>query len=182
MIKFGGSLLSWSQSTIQLRKWLELQPDANNVLIAGGGQLVDVIRQWDKDLSLGHESSHQLALTAMKTTSLLLHCRLPEYEFANRLEELTGGKQAITIFDCSCWTERQSALPRTWEFTSDSIAAAVAKSLGAIELVLLKSRLPDSADLTDGIVDPMFMNVIATRPTRVVNLRSIDFDELVLTR
>ena len=72
-----------------------------------------------------------------------------------------------------------------WHSTSDAIAARLALSIGAAELVLLKSTaLPegisraDAADL--GLVDASFPTVSGTLAVRWVNLRASEPDEAQL--
>ena len=81
-----------------------------------------------------------------------------------------------------------TCLPPTWEVSSDSIAARLAVALGAEELVLMKSTLPQSgldggirAFSAAGYVDPMLARLVEQLPTvRLVNLRAKSHTELVL--
>jgi aspartokinase-like uncharacterized kinase len=76
-------------------------------------------------------------------------------------------------------TAPQSLLPHSWDVTSDSIAAIIACSLAADELVLLKSgdcpaeRSP-KALAAAGYVDRYFPTAVAplAGTVRMVNLRS----------
>lgn len=53
--KLGGSLLDWSGLPGALT-WLEQQwPEQSLVLVVGGGQIADVVRQWDRLFRLGEE-------------------------------------------------------------------------------------------------------------------------------
>jgi aspartokinase-like uncharacterized kinase len=72
--------------------------------------------------------------------------------------------------------DTQGALPVGWEVTSDSIAARVAATLGACELVLLKSSSPaECATVRDwataGLVDRHFPHACEGLQVRLVNLR-----------
>jgi hypothetical protein len=74
-------------------------------------------------------------------------------------------------------------LPHTWDVTSDSIAARLAVTLEARELVLLKSRLPDGADIDQatrsGYVDAYFSRAVLGMPAvRCVNLRASGFPQV----
>ena len=73
-------------------------------------------------------------------------------------------------------------LPHTWDVTSDSIAARLARRLGAKSLVLLKSRLPEQPSTLEtacecGYVDRHFRVAAAGMTVRCVNLRDDLSDE-----
>ena len=72
--------------------------------------------------------------------------------------------------------------PRSWDVTSDSIAAQLARRLGAVELVLLKSGLPPrGSDVRDataaGYVDAHFPQASRAVRVRCVDLRTVECPE-----
>lgn len=77
------------------------------------------------------------------------------------------------------------ALPESWQVTSDSIAARFAQAIGAAELVLLKSALPDATwTLADaaaaGYVDACLPRIAHLTPMiRCVNLRAEGFPQSI---
>lgn len=180
LIKLGGSLLDWPELPSGFRRWLAEQPPAVNVLLVGGGAIVDALRQLDRVHQLPAESSHWLAIEAMSLTARLAFELFPEACFAkdeNPFDRPTG---SLVIFDAQPFLRadalRTDALPIGWEVTSDSIAARVARRLEASELVLLKSvSAPPSFSLAQfaerGIVDAEFPRVAAGLKVRLVNLR-----------
>ena len=60
VIKLGGSLLEWPGMPVAFRRWLARQAPAASVLIAGGGQIVEALRQLDAALGLSQETMHWL--------------------------------------------------------------------------------------------------------------------------
>jgi aspartokinase-like uncharacterized kinase len=182
VVKLGGSLLELPDLVGRLRGWLERQPPAADLVIAGGGQFVDELRALDRLHHLGEEACHGLAIRAMSLTARLLQALVPEWPLITRLDELSGGCVTPAILDPGDFLEAEERstagppLPHSWEVTSDSIAARVACRAGAAELVLLKSSLPPEHSDTDlaatvGYVDACFPQASRGLRVRCVDLR-----------
>ena len=190
VIKLGGSLLEWPELAARLRAWLAVQPPAANILIVGGGALVDKLRELDAAHSLPAEASHWLAIRAMSITAAVVAGLMPESMLVEAMEHLDlSESSSLQILDAhrSLSQEHGSAesLPASWDVTSDSIAARVATVLHAGELVLLKSSLPAGpANLESlarsGYVDAYFPSAAKSLVVRCVNLRSPDFSQVTL--
>jgi aspartokinase-like uncharacterized kinase len=195
-MKLGGSLLDFEGLQAALREWLVLQPVAANVLIAGGGPLVEAIRDLDRRFGLGEEAAHWLSIRAMGVTARLATALWPEFKLVTvwaSLREAIGSSPMPVVFDAEEFLRRHEpqepgvVLPRSWSVTSDSIAARIAEALPAGELVLLKSSLPDRSPISPaeaaslGYVDPSFPQIARSlRRIRMVNLRSPRFEEVPL--
>jgi aspartokinase-like uncharacterized kinase len=189
VVKLGGSLLDWSELIARLRAWLADQSPAVHVLIVGGGALVDKLRELDAVNAFAAETSHHLAIRAMSVTAGAVAEQLPEATLVDAIEQLDlHDSKTLQILDAEQFLSQQhgtsEALPASWDVTSDSIAARVATALGAEELVLLKSCLPDGpADLESlahsGYADAYFPRAAQSLVVRCVNLRSSDFAQVV---
>jgi hypothetical protein len=112
-------------------------------------------------------------------TAKLLAAILNDMPLITSIDDRKGAPLATVVFDPGQWLASSNvSLPHTWDATSDSIAACLARALGAAELVLLKSAAPPSAatpgDLAAaGYVDRHFPIVAAELPAvRFVDLRS----------
>jgi aspartokinase-like uncharacterized kinase len=186
VVKVGGSLLGWPPLPKALRDWLDRQSPAVNVLICGGGQIVDVIRKAAADFSLDEEAAHWLCIDALFVNARLLHEILSETAFSDRFDDFdftAVEKNRVVIFDPREFLRQREAerpgcvLPHTWGATSDSIAARVAEVLQADELVLLKSATaPANATVADlaacGYVDSHFPRAARDlAQVQMVNLR-----------
>jgi aspartokinase-like uncharacterized kinase len=188
IIKVGGSLFDMPKLPDRLRAWLALQPDAHNVLVPGGGPLVEQVRTWNAAEAIDDAAAHWMCVDLLTVTAHLLHARLPEIPLVENhclLEERVG-KPGATIFAPGAWMRHSepalpgACLPRNWDTTSDSIAGRLAVALRADEFVLLKSVLPrreatkDLDALADaGYIDPVLAKLAPELPpTRLVNLRS----------
>jgi aspartokinase-like uncharacterized kinase len=170
VIKLGGSLLDWPEWPTQFRRWLARQPEARNILIAGGGALADEVRRRDSVVGLDPSTAHWLAIGAMSTNIAAVRRLLPEAMCADRWEDIQPSNESGSLIAfCPRDFLRRiepsapgSRLPHSWDVTSDSIAARLAAVLGAQELVLLKSASPPP-EVTSlwqlaqvGYVDPCF--------------------------
>lgn len=181
VIKLGGSLLDWPELAVRLRRWLANQPPAANVLIVGGGPLVEGLRSIDRAQRLSASAAHWLAIDAMSLTSRSLCEVLPEASLVDSLAAIDAGSvKQLLILDVAPTLRAEqgtdTALPESWDVTSDSIAAHVAHQLQAAELVLLKSSDAPEQGTAEalaraGHVDAYFPRVAAELTVRCVNLR-----------
>lgn len=188
VVKLGGSLLEWPELAARVRGWLALEPAAIHVFVVGGGTLVDKLRELDRAHAFPPETAHWLAVRAMSLTAGALARWLPDWTLVHAVDELRlSGSPRPQIFDVDRFLRedqaRSDALPASWEVTSDSIAARLATALGAGELVLLKSALPDGsasheAWAQSGYVDSYFPRAAARLRVRAVNLRSDGFRQI----
>jgi aspartokinase-like uncharacterized kinase len=164
----------------------------SNLIVVGGGELVDAIRRSDAAHGLDQRVAHWLAIDAMSLSARLVAAILPD---ANLLTELPERLEAeLSILDVHGFMRRDAedadALPESWDVTSDSIAARVAQRINARELVLCKSALPVHNALggltldelaAQGYVDRYLPTCApAAIPVRCVNLRAESFAELAI--
>jgi aspartokinase-like uncharacterized kinase len=185
--KLGGSLLDLSDLAERLRRVWRLNPDSHVLLVVGGGDAVEAVRRWDDVFHLGDAAAHWLAIDALDLSASLLERLVPELRLVRSLGQMRAahgeGRPALLCVKCFVkWLETQpDALPHSWDVTSDSIAAAVARAWRAEELVLLKSReLTDAASedmmrglVSAGAVDPYFARAAkGVEQIRWINLRS----------
>lgn len=183
VVRVGGSLLTWDHLPSVLNGWLSKQPPASNVLIAGGGPWVELLRQSARRYEIPEPEAHVLCLRALSVTADLLG-HLCDCPVARQLSEVRSlvEQHAVIAFDVYRHLEevdvlRSDPLPKTWDVTSDSIAARVATDLNAEELVVVKSADPpqDASDFRAlgelGYVDPYFAIVARGLNVRFVNLR-----------
>lgn len=186
VVKVGGSLFDWPLLPTALNRWLNDQPPAVNVLIAGGGALVDTIRQASQALSLDDESSHWLCIDAMSIHSRLLVHLMTDALLISSYSKLRSAiemnSSSRIIYDAQEFLRDHESslpghvLPHDWSATSDSIAARVAEVLVARELVLLKSTDPPAGTVKtlagDGFVDGFFSSFDCSQfRQQFVNLR-----------
>jgi aspartokinase-like uncharacterized kinase len=183
IVKVGGSLFDWPELGPRLQRWLERLRDGRVILVPGGGPVVDVVRDLDRKHQLGEETAHDLALRMVAVNARFLAALLKQCVVVDSQNACSGiwDQGDVPILDCHRFLcaegERETELPHTWDATSDSIAAYVARRAGARRLVLLKSTDdPTRGDWIEaarlGIIDPWFARVVGSElAVEVVNLR-----------
>ena len=161
VVKVGGSLLDFPATPDRLRDWLACQGGRRNVLLAGGGKLVDRVRQWHRSGHVDETTAHWMAIECMSLTARLLQ-RWLDIPLVGHPDQVATSPATSLVLDVEPWLSRGSSLPVGWSVTSDSIAAQLALELEAGELILLKScpisPTRDSLDslIQRGVLDRQF--------------------------
>jgi 5-(aminomethyl)-3-furanmethanol phosphate kinase len=189
--KLGGSLLTLSdldrrlnvlfQQPLSLSQTSDITGPIARVLLVGGGRSADIVRRWDRKYKLGAERAHDLALAAMELNARLVHGLLPDSVWITKQTAIPGGRVAVldpTVVLGEAERRSREQLPRSWDVTSDSIAAFLAIKWDAATLVLVKStRRPTSGSASAvarrGKVDKYFPKLAGSLPLVAwANLRS----------
>lgn len=164
VVKVGGSLFDWPDLGPRLREFLATLGD-DTLIVPGGGAIANAIRQLDATHGLGEEVAHWLALRAMSLNAHVL------------AELLDAESKVVDPFDYVQADEsNEDHLPHSWSVTSDAVAARLAVSAKASELILLKSAAPPAGDLVAwaaaDYVDEWLPKLLADN---AVAVRAIDF-------
>jgi aspartokinase-like uncharacterized kinase len=139
VIKVGGSIAEDPERLKALcRKLSMLAKKYAIIVVPGGGQFADAVREYDRRFALSSDVSHRLAILGMDQFGLLLSQIMPNSRVFRQLEnakELAEAK-IVPIFLPSHWMFQENPLENSWDVTSDSIAAYVASRVNAGKLVL----------------------------------------------
>lgn len=188
IVKVGGSLFDLKDLPERLAATLAEPGDhqaCSHLLITGGGALADGVRRYDAVFPLSAAESHDVAVETMFLMARLLAAATgwPIVSSVAEAEEVrTGHGTAILDVRPILASVEPAAkglrLRRSWDVTSDSIAARFAKLLNANELWLLKSVSVDPADgaarlVEAGIVDQAFPRYATGLRWRIQNLRDV---------
>ncbi|MCL2642349.1 MAG: hypothetical protein FWD52_02365 [Candidatus Bathyarchaeota archaeon] len=153
VIKIGGSLAQNPQTLQALCQKLNTLSNKHQIVIVpGGGKFADCVREADKQFTLSKTTSHHMAILAMNQYGLLLADLMkPNSQTTDNLKtaKTKTHTDLITIFlPSKLLTQnntknkkdnKEGELPNSWEVTSDTIAAYIAKKLDAKKLVLIKN-------------------------------------------
>ncbi|MGA3302606.1 MAG: uridylate kinase [Methylovirgula sp.] len=172
VVKLGGSLAE----TSTLKSWLKALAAYSRplVIVPGGGAFADIVRAMQPDMGYDNATAHAMALLAMQQYALALAFLWPQLVCVEKSSKVI---KALKRREIPCWFPSVSALdktlPKTWEVTSDTLAAWLAGGIKAERLLLIKSLDlpapgPTMAELARaGIVDPLFPKYARASGTKV---------------
>lgn len=165
IIKVGGSLAE----TGRLRGVLALIAEATRpvIVVPGGGQFADKVRDLQNALRFDDATAHRLAILGMHQMAELFFTMEPRLAPADSME---GFARVLTTGQIPVWLPWQMCrddkdIPADWTITSDGLAARLAERLGGLKVVLLKSVIAatgsSAQDLADeGVVDLAFPAIV----------------------
>jgi aspartokinase-like uncharacterized kinase len=118
------------------------------LIVPGGGDFADTVRNHYHRYRLHETTAHEMALLAMDQYGLLLGDLVPNGDVVRDilLARRTTTNGRVPILLPAALLIQADPLPHSWQVTSDSIAAWIAGLAGAAQLVLLKDvdgLLPD---------------------------------------
>ncbi|HEY8084501.1 MAG TPA: uridylate kinase [Methylophilaceae bacterium] len=155
IVKLGGSLLG----SAELPRWLDAisqTSDGRIVIVPGGGVFADAVRQAQQTAGFDDAAAHQLAVLAMDQYArvlLALNSTLVAASTELEIAERSWQHRAI-VWLPSVMVLAEEKIPKTWDVTSDSLAAWLAKRIKAKHLVLVKAT-EDSSE-PNGLLDVAF--------------------------
>lgn len=132
------------------------------LVVPGGGAFADAVRGIDARLGLSDDAAHWMAVLAMDQSAWLIAGRTERAQVVTSPAQIApvAGAGRVPVLAPFEWLREADPLPHTWDVTSDSIAAWVARATGAESLVLIKP-----AGATPGLesVDPYFARAVGER-------------------
>ncbi|BDH80059.1 MAG TPA: delta 1-pyrroline-5-carboxylate synthetase [Methanothermobacter sp.] len=132
IVKIGGSLFPHNA-----RKLLKNLLGENIIIIAGGGELADKIREYDHELGFSDIASHEAAILSMDIMGILLADLV---KGAKTTHTIKGAKKIIKdgkipVLLPSRILHYLDPLKHSWKVTSDSIAFYISKLIHANLLI-----------------------------------------------
>jgi 5-(aminomethyl)-3-furanmethanol phosphate kinase len=168
VLKLGGGLLAQRTHLDRVLEAIAAAARTRRLLIVpGGGPFADAVRDVDRRLRLSDDAAHWMAILAMDQMAHLITSRLTGSVLVTTPDEIAGAFERINVpvLAPSRWLRDADPLPHSWDVTSDSIAAWVARILAAPTLVLVK---PPGVRFDPSAVDAYFPRALDHHVTPVV--------------
>ena len=147
VIKLGGSL-SRTDALVDCLNAAEKNYQGRAVVIVpGGGAFADQVRLAQRRWRFDDTTAHYMALLAMQQMGLMFKGLKPDFVIAHTVEAIQDqlGRQKTVIWSPDIIELDNAGIEASWDITSDSLAAWLAKALSATELILIKSAAIDAA-------------------------------------
>lgn len=136
--KVGGSLLDAGRAPALVRVLARVAPRLRLLVLAGGGHAVDRLRVRYARGEIPEEDAHWAAVRRLDATALRLACG------CGRTLHLTASLPrpgpGLSVLAPRALLAAEDPVPRSWDVTTDTIAAWCGRRLGASDVLLLKSR------------------------------------------
>ena len=138
VVKFGGSF-AFSE---RLTEWITAIAACGGraVVVPGGGPFADAVRAAQARMGFADGAAHRMGVLAMEQYGCALaalDARLePAQSVADIRHGLRGGR--VPVWLPARMALADTAIPQSWDVTSDSLAAWLAGRIGAGRLVLVK--------------------------------------------
>ncbi|WP_440948243.1 amino acid kinase [Methanosarcina sp. T3] len=142
VIKVGGSLISEApelldrlvkefgsgSSEAAAEEQVSASPLFSILIVPGGGVFADAVRSADRRFGLGDDAAHWMAVLGMEQYA----CYLQDKSRARVTDAIKELHYGVSILFPYRLLKSEDPLPHSWEVTSDTIAAWVAKQTGAL--------------------------------------------------
>lgn len=146
IIKLGGSL-SRSDALIDCLNAVEKNYQGRAVVVVpGGGGFADQVRLAQQRWQFDDTTAHQMALLSMQQMALMFKGLKPGFAIAHCSNAIqsTLNRQSPVIWSPDITELDNAGIQASWDISSDSLAAWLAKTLSASELILVKSAAVDT--------------------------------------
>ncbi|MCK9607254.1 MAG: uridylate kinase [Methylomonas sp.] len=159
VIKLGGSLLSARVLPACLAKLTGFPGKV--FIVPGGGVFADQIRVAQQQWQFDDLTAHRMAILAMQQMALLFKSLQPDFELFEQVAAAGDCVKAAIWSPCLRDLE-QPDIAASWDVTSDSLAAWLARQVAADELLLVKScpiepETPLDQLQQQGVIDAGFL-------------------------
>jgi aspartokinase-like uncharacterized kinase len=180
IIKLGGSLESAKTLLHCLNRIEQQYRNQKVVIVTGGGAFAEQVRITQQHWGFNDECAHAMALLAMQQMAWLVKGLKADIELAHSVRAIQQSQSNIVVWSPDIDELNNAGIPATWDITSDSLAAWLADTLSADELLMIKSAAIDNtlslAQLAErGIIDKAFCDSVTNSrfTVRVMNQQQL---------
>jgi aspartokinase-like uncharacterized kinase len=181
VIKLGGSL-SRTDALVNCLDAAEQNYQGRAVVIVpGGGAFADQVRLAQQHWQFDDNTAHHMALLAMQQMALMFKGLKPGFVIASSTAAIQDqlDRKQVVIWSPDIIELDNAGIQASWDITSDSLAAWLANTLSATELLLIKSAAIDGSLSLDqlaeqDIVDKAFRDFVvqATLKVHIINAQN----------
>jgi aspartokinase-like uncharacterized kinase len=140
IVKIGGSLVSFPGKLRALCARLgQVSKSQKLLVVPGGGEFADTVREADKRFVLSQAASHQMAILAMDQYGFLLSDLIWNSCTAYKVEDVLKAwhSNKLPVFLPSQFLLDDDFLENSWDVTSDSIAVYIGSRMQIDKVVLV---------------------------------------------
>ncbi len=167
VVKLGGS----TAGHYEMREWIDVLVTAGLplVIVPGGGAFAQQVRISQRSLHFSDDAAHDMAILAMDQFGIVIAECHPRLSVAASIEDFWKAWNAgkVPVWLPSSMTRGAEDIPRSWDVTSDSLAAWLCEQTDAERLLLIKQVDPVYRDLSElvkiGVVDPMLPRMLGQK-------------------
>jgi len=180
VIKLGGSLMAANTLLDCLNRIEQQYQGQAVVIVAGGGAFAEQVRIAQQIWQFDDYTAHAMALLAMQQTAWLVKGLKADFELVHSVHTIQQRPPKMMIWLPNLNELNHAGVPATWDISSDSLAAWLANTLLADELIVLKSAVIDATlslqQLSEqGVIDKAFCQFVAnsTFTIRIINQQNL---------
>ncbi len=162
VVKLGGSF-AHDDILIDWLKILARRETPQIVIVPGGGDFAEQVRQAQRRWRFDDHTAHHMAILAMHQMGRMFSSLEPSLESVHGVKGVLQaiGKGRVPVWLPDLAELDHDGVPASWDVTSDSLSAWLARKIRARMLVLVKSvKQPCQAPAElqrAGVVDPEFL-------------------------
>ncbi len=161
VIKLGGSLTASTGLTSCFNRVNQYYSNNQVIIVPGGGAFADQVRSAQQQWLFDDLTAHHMAILAMQQMALLFKALQPQWQLFSAVKDIKKSIQPVSIWSPLLSELDAAGIQPSWDITSDSLSAWMAKQVNATELILVKSATVAAdatiQDLQDqGIIDAKF--------------------------
>lgn len=176
----GNTLLHWLDSIQKFSR------NHNVVIVPGGGEFADNVREMQRQIKFDEQTAHRLALLAMSQYGYLMAGLNSTIQIVDDISKLLSemDKQLPLLWLPNCLLDDFSEIPASWDYSSDSVAVWLASKLAARQLILVKSIAINSPGsslnqlVENSYIDKGFQRVIDNYSGKLLWFEQNQFDLL----